>query len=184
MIAVFVAVGAKPIIPPITGINGSNVFLAVNVVDCIDRPAGKTVIIGSGQTGIESAEKMYQYEPDKDITIVEMLPNIGPGIFGYVLKDELDRLTPHGVKLIPGHKLIEVTKDGVKLQRVDDNSEMFVAADSVVLSLGVMPDKTILPAFDSHFGKVIPIGDANKGGRIGDAIWSAYFATYAFDPTL
>lgn len=181
--AVFVAAGAKPIVPPIPGVEGDNIYLAADVVDCIAFPKGKTVIIGSGQTGIEAAEKMYQYEPDKDISIVEMQPGIGPGIFAPVLKDELGRLTPHGVTLLPGHKLTRICSDGVMLQRLADGSDMFLQADSVVLSLGVYPDSATLEAFEEEFSNVIPIGDVKEGGRIGDAIWSAYFSTYAFDPS-
>ncbi len=182
--AVFLAAGARPIIPPIPGARGGNVCLAADVVDGTAFPAGKIVIIGSGQTGLEAAEKLYQYDAAADITIVEMQAQIGPGIFAPVLKDELGRLTPHGVRLLPGHMLTEICEDSVLLRRLADDCELRLAAQSVVLSLGVRPDRAAIEAFEAEFKNVVPIGDVKQGGRIGDAIWSAYFASFAFEPEI
>lgn len=179
---VFIAVGAKPIIPKLEGITNSNVYLAADVVDGLVYPSGKTVIIGSGQTGIESAEKMYQSEPDKRISIVEMADQIGPGIFPSVLIDELGRITPHDPELLPGHKLLGITENGVKVLRLNDETEFEVAADSIVLSLGVSPDFEKVNELKKVCKASVVIGDAVSGGRIGDAIRSAYTAAFAFDP--
>lgn len=181
--AVILAIGADPVIPPLPGVDGSQVCLAEDVLLEKVKPSGKVVIIGSGLTGIETAEVLLAEKDARGIQsvdIVEMLPEIGPGIFPAIRNDELSRVTPHNPGLYPGHKLLSIQPGTVSLERTEDGAAVELAADRVVLALGVRPRGAIAQLFQEALGgakapdgKRIPVltcGDARQGGRIGTAI--------------
>ena len=88
--AMFLATGGKPIVPNLTGIDGSNAVGAYDVIRGKVTPSGKIIVVDSGLTGLETAEKLFRENADLDITVVDMLPKIGmtmyPAIFDDVLK--------------------------------------------------------------------------------------------------
>ena len=49
-----------------------------------------------------------------------------------------------------------------------------MAADAVVLSLGVLTDDTVPELFESNFDNVIRIGDSQQAGDISAALRSAH----------
>ena len=140
-------------------------------------PAGCVAVIGSGLTGLETAEMLLSR--GSKVSIVEMAPQIGPGIFGAILNDELSRITPHSPAMYPGHKLVSIQKDSVTLEA--NGATVDVAADSVVLALGVRSRTAVVQAFQKEFDQVVAVGDARKGGRIATAIREGYEAAYTFE---
>lgn len=74
---VFIACGARPFIPPVPGIDGGNVVLAEEVLLHPEEAKGDCVIIGSGMTGLETAEVVLK--SGHRTTIADLLPEIGAG---------------------------------------------------------------------------------------------------------
>jgi len=181
--AVFLAVGAKPIIPPIPGIDGKNVVLARDVVAGTVKPQGKCVVVGGGQTGLEAAEKLNM-NGIENVVIADMAPQLGTGMYFVVAMDMMNRLAPHNPIQLPGHMLKEIRDGEVVFTKLDDQSTVIYEADSVILSLGVKPDPSVLDAFEAKFDRVVPLGDTITSGKIGDAIRTAYIAAFGFDPTV
>lgn len=181
--AVFLAAGADPIIPPIAGLDGDNVYLARDVVAGTVKPQGKVVVIGGGQTGLEAVEKM-NINGIKNIVIADMAPQIGTGMYFVVAMDLINRLMPHNPVMMPGHMLTSVGNGKVTFKKVEDGSDVTVEADSIVLSLGVRPNGALKEAFEAKFNRVVPIGDTIASGKIGDAIRTAYISAFGFDPTV
>ena len=171
---VILAVGALPVVPPLPGIDGSNVVKAEEVIRGDAEVTGDVVIVGSGLTGIETAEILC--EKGHKVTVVEMLPAIGPGIFPNVLNDELSRIKE--ATLLPGHKLLSVEADGVNVEAEDGTKK--IAADTVVLALGVKADEETVAAFREVFPDARAIGDAKQGGRIVTAMKEGFEAGYTF----
>lgn len=75
------SMGAKPIVPPIKGIEKVNIFTVRNVVDIgkiynflNEKNNAKVTIIGGGFIGIEMAENLKKV--GYNVTIVEALPQI------------------------------------------------------------------------------------------------------------
>ena len=177
---VFVAIGAEPLIPPIEGLNGKNVVTAESVLLGESKPTGDVAVIGSGMTGLETAEMLAS--AGCRLTLVEMLAELGPGMYPSVVTDVMSRILPSKPNVLTGHRLDKVTKDGVELTRLADGEKVVVAVDTVVLALGVRPRKALADEFLSAFDNVRVIGDARKGGRVLEATQDAHAKAFEFEP--
>lgn len=176
---VFVACGAEPMFPPIPGIEGENVCTAEDVLLGYTNPTGRVTVIGSGMTGIETAEVLAGR--GCRLTLVEMLSSVGPGMYKTVVVDAMSRIMPHDPEILTGHRLERVRPDGVELKRREDGERVFVEADTVVLAMGVSPRKALVEAFKAAFPTVRVIGDAVKGGRILEATQDAHGKAFVFE---
>lgn len=56
------------------------------------------------------------------VSIIEMAPEMGPGIFGAIRNDELSRILPHNPGVYTGHKLLSIEEKTVTLEKTDDHS--------------------------------------------------------------
>ena len=177
-VGVIVACGARPMVPPLPGVDGKQVCLAEDVILGKAAPSGKVAVIGSGLTGLETAEMLLSR--GLEVSIVEMAPQIGPGIFGAILNDELSRIKPHNPGMYPGHRLLAIEEGCVKLEKAA-GEQVELPADTVVLALGVRPRGDVVKEFQAAFGNVRAVGDARQGGRIATAVREGYEAAYTFE---
>lgn len=175
---VIVACGARPVIPPLPGLEGSQVMTAEAVLTGQAAPKGKVAVIGSGLTGLETAELLL--DRGLSVSIIEMAATLGPGIFPAIRNDELSRILPHKPDIYEGWKLMAVRPGFVTIENVKDGETREVEADSVVLALGVRPNTATAAAFRDAFPKTRIIGDARRGGRIATAVREGYEAGYTF----
>ncbi|MCD6319271.1 MAG: FAD-dependent oxidoreductase [Candidatus Desulfofervidaceae bacterium] len=141
------ATGSIPFIPPIPGINAQGVFSIVNlhdaqtVLDLIKRgEVERAVIIGGGAIGIEMAEALTDMW-GVDVTIVEMMPHLLPGIIdtdiSLMLKTHLEM---HGVRLVCNAQVKEIKTDETgRVKEVIASSEA-LPADLVIVATGVRPN--------------------------------------------
>lgn len=178
-VGVFVATGADWIIPPIKGVEKSIVCTPEDIVLKKVRPQGTAVVVGSGNTGIECVE-MLQDDGVK-VTMVDMLNQVGRGIYPIVLDDLMSRVNKHDPTILLRHKLLEITDTGVIVEDVSSGEQKAIQADKVCLSLGSAPIKGLAESFKSAFDKVVVIGSAEKDGRIHDATKQGYMAGYVFE---
>lgn len=176
---VFIGCGAMPMIPPIPGIEGENVVTAEDVLMGRAPLNGDCVILGSGMTGLETAEVVAK--AGHRTTIVDMLPEIGQGISPIVIFDINRRLAEYGTIIMLGHKVSEITKDGVALERINDGEKVFVNAETIILALGVRPRKYVVEAFKATYPEAHILGDANRGGRVLEATQDAYGQAFVFE---
>jgi 2,4-dienoyl-CoA reductase-like NADH-dependent reductase (Old Yellow Enzyme family) len=104
-VGVFICCGSVPIRPAsIQGISGAKVTTVPEVLTgAVDLDGKKVVIVGSGLAGLETAA--FLGSRGCKVSVIEMKPTIGEGIFAQVLADTLKELEPYGVKLFPGHTL-------------------------------------------------------------------------------
>lgn len=172
--AVIIATGGFSIKPKsIKGSDRDNVFTTTDILNGSVRLKNKSVaVIGSGMTGLETAELLC--ETNNRVTVVEMADRIAPGAWMQHLDDCMPRLKLHDVKFITGHKLTEITEDGIELSCVNNKNLKFVNADAVVLSLGVASDNKLYNQIKDKFKNIYVIGDAKKQGRIAYATSQAY----------
>lgn len=100
---VFVATGSTPFIPPVPGIDGENVATAIDVLGGgVELKNKKVVIVGSGDTGLETAE--YLLSRGNTVILADMLPVIGQlaGVSGHYILDDLIKA---GVERLPNLRL-------------------------------------------------------------------------------
>jgi NADPH-dependent 2,4-dienoyl-CoA reductase/sulfur reductase-like enzyme len=165
---VIVATGGDPIVPSIPGLDRGNVYLAHNVLKNDIRFNGKKIaVIGSGMTGLETAEVLL--EGGNKIVMYDMLNEIANGAEAGNKFAVMDYLSKNGTMFKTGYKLKEVTGRGIVFDDLNLNSEVINDADIIVLSLGVKPNKKLAELFDGKFERILTIGDCAGGSKISHA---------------
>ncbi len=173
---VLLAVGAKPVVPPIPASPCLNVHLAEDVFRCETVLTGRVAVVGTGMTGLEMAETLL--EKGCAVTLIDMLPKPGNGIYKVILDDVLSRITPFNPPMLTGHRLTGVQEKSVTVVDVSTNRKKTIPADHVVLALGVAPDKTLLSQYAAVCPRVLTVGDASQSGRITEAVREGFARAY------
>ena len=170
--AVLIASGTGEIVPGIEGIE-QNFVSTVEPILSGRRVVEdqNVVIIGSGMTGLETAE--YLLEKGNRVCVVEMADRIAPGAVGINAMEIKKILVEANVQLLPGKKLEKIGDHSVTLSDTRDNSISELSADTVVLSLGVRADHSLKESLRGR-ARVYEIGTCAGPGRIAEAIRSAY----------
>jgi NADPH-dependent 2,4-dienoyl-CoA reductase/sulfur reductase-like enzyme len=184
-IGVFVAAGAVPIVPNLPGADGPCVCTAESVIAGTANPSGRVAIIGTGLTGLETADLLI--ERGCEITLVEMQNEIGPGLFPVIRNDIMSRVGRGSPKIFKGHRLVSIRKDGEESEiclQNGDGEKTVGKADFVVLALGLKPETDVVGCFEEEFGSpsVFAIGNASRMGRIYEAIRDGFDKAFVFEP--
>jgi len=151
------APGAKSILPVVKGIENKKIFTLRNINDMDKIKAEiknngvkKTVVVGGGYVGIETAENLKHL--GIDVTLIEAAPHIlAP--FDSEISNILEyELVDNGINLLISEKVTEFQEDKdeviIKLE-----SGKSVAADMVILSIGVNPDTKFLQNSGINLGE-------------------------------
>lgn len=169
--------GAKPIVPPISGIENVNIFTVRNVTDITklktSLPSLKSqniAVIGGGFIGVEVAENLK--EAGHSVSLIEAMPQI-LRTFDYDMVQILHKeLIDHGVELVINDKVTAFAKNQIIL-----GSGKTVNADVVVMAIGVAPETNLAKDAGLEIGKTgaIAINDACQTNdaniyAIGDAV--------------
>ena len=67
---ILVAIGSEPIVPPIPGVTGNNVFFVWDVFGKEDALAEEIAVIGGGEIGVETGIHLAQ--KGHKVTVLEM----------------------------------------------------------------------------------------------------------------
>ena len=176
--AVILATGATPIKPEsIPGVDLENTLTFEEVL-CDKKPLYKkqVTIIGSGATGLETAE--FLCERGNKVTIVEMLDEIGKGVYVQTYLDCMDKLSKFDINYKPSTKLVEVRKGCAVLQDEKTQKREEYPTDYVVLAMGVHSENPLAEACQKICKHVMVIGDAKAVGRIESAVRDGFEAAY------
>lgn len=181
--AVVIATGATAVRPrSIEGVNNANVYTTTQILDgSVVLENKKIALIGSGMTGLETAEMLVEH--NNKVTIVEMADRLAPGVWFQHLDDVVPKLDAKGTNYILSHKLNSIDEKGIVIEPVKLDKKRKVKSvgkpyhfdcDAVVLSLGARSVNTLGKELEGKFQNLYVIGDANKVGRIADATSAAY----------
>lgn len=140
------APGAKPLVPPIDGIGGKNIYTLRNVTD-LDKIMEKiksvkeAIVIGGGFIGVEVAENLQ--EIGITTTLIEAAPNIlAP--FDSEMSNILEaQLANNGINLLTNNKVIKFQNEDEKVLVSLENGNI-IKGDIVILAIGVSPDTKFL----------------------------------------
>lgn len=132
--------GAKPIVPPIKGIEDVNIFTVRNVVDIAklssfirNKHSKDICVVGGGFIGVEVCENLK--EAGYNVTLVEAMNQIMKP-FDYDMVQVLHKeIYDKGVNLIVGDKVSSFEKNTVVLE-----SGKKINSDAVVMAIGVAPE--------------------------------------------
>jgi 2,4-dienoyl-CoA reductase-like NADH-dependent reductase (Old Yellow Enzyme family)/thioredoxin reductase len=176
--ALIIAVGSRPIVPAVPGIEKPHVHWAPEADTGRVAVGNRTVVVGAGSVGVESAIGLRQAV--KDVTIIEMAPDLenlrasaGAAAMEFTrLMEELQ---------IPVHlscRLEEVTDATVVCRDTSTAERREFPADTVLLAVGVAPRHDIADALrrSAPETEVFVVGDAWEVGSIATAVRSAFRA--------
>ncbi len=178
-IKVFLATGSVPNMPAsIVGLNGPNVFHANDVLTGKVKLVGKQVIVvGDGQTGIETAEKLCMDE--NVVSIVGRGREIAERIYFQNRNSVLRQVINLHGRLCPHKNLVAINPKGITVQDTLTDEFSFMPTNAVVVALGVHPNTDGRDAILAEYPDAVLVGDAIHGGRIADACHTAYQAVDA-----
>ncbi len=175
--AVIVATGSKYIVPPIEGIDLPMVKMVSEADKNINDIGKRVIVCGAGISGIECAASLAQQ--GKSVTLMDMIPveKMGSTLQPFLFMNYfLDILPNHHVQLEGNCRITAFDESGLTAETPDGTRHF--EADTVVIAMGVKPDKTmhfdILKKYplDSYF-----VGDCTStGGTILRANANAYNA--------
>ena len=176
--ALIIAVGADPLIPSLPGIDRPQVHWAPEADMGRIEVGEKTVVVGAGSVGIESA--ILLKERGKDVCIVEMAPDtakLTEAVRG-VAREYMERIETLGIPLYFNCRLTEVTEDAVLCQDTVTGETRRFPADTVLLALGMKPRHALADALrrSAPETEVYVVGDALYANNIADAIRTAFKA--------
>lgn len=171
--AVIIAVGSTQIIPPVPGVKGENVCLAVDVDKGLAKPGKRVVLVGAGLTGSETAVSLAR--DGHEVTVVDMQP-----VMKIMTRDKnigkIHRMAQaEGVEFKFEMKLCEITEKSVILEGAEGKVE--IECDSVVLSLGVRPRYELIEQLRDICPETYVVGDCNnRAGNITSAVREGFYA--------
>lgn len=179
------APGAVPLRPALPGIDDARIFTLRSLVD-MDRikaaatNARRVTVVGAGFIGLEMAEQLQRL--GKTVTLVELTDQVLPPLdrsMTLLLEDELRR---HLIDLVLGDSVAAFEPGDALTCRLA--SGRAIAADLVILSIGVRPDTELARAAGLDLG---PRGHIRVNGFMqtsdpdiyaaGDAIETEDFIT-------
>lgn len=140
--------GAKPIKPPIPGINSERILTLRNIPDTdkikkivASNTIKNAVVIGGGFIGIEMAENLK--EQGIDVTLIEAAPHILAPFDSDMSVIAEKEMMDNGVNLILGDA-VESFKDELECTEILLKSGLKIEADLIILSIGVAPDTSFI----------------------------------------
>ncbi|SMP68268.1 FAD-dependent oxidoreductase [Anoxynatronum buryatiense] len=171
--AVVVAIGAQPFKPPIPGVEKEHVLYGEEIFEKPDAVGHRVVVIGGGEVGVEAG--MYLAKRGHDVTVLEM-------------RDELaaDSTLIHYREMfreawesIPNFKcILNARCSAIENERVifydKMGKENSVMAESVVISVGMVPLKAEALEFYGTAHRFYMAGDCQKPATIQQAMRSAF----------
>lgn len=177
---IIVSTGALPSTPAIPGIDGDNV---VNIVEAHRNESlikgNKIVVCGGGASGLDGAIEMAE-EMHKDVTVVEMLPEMGKDVF-FINKISLfNKLAQNHVQLMTNTKVVVIDETGLTVE--ESGVEKHLEADTIISAFGMRPNTKLADQLKEKYPmKTRVIGDCYKLGKIGEAVREGFFAASSLD---
>lgn len=171
--AILVAIGPTPIVPPIPGAEGENVFFAENVFGNDSSLSGDVVVIGGGEVGVETG--LYLAQAGHNVTVLEMLDKLAPDatpIHYRTMFEEAWQNEPNFNYILYARCTV-IESDRVVYIDSDDK-EHDIKAGSVVLAAGMTQKTDEALSYYGIGGRTYMIGDCHTVGNVQKAMRSAF----------
>lgn len=168
---IMTAIGAKPIVPPIPGIDGKNVATLDALHQSPPALGEKVVILGGGLVGSECA--IYLDGLGKDVTVVEMKDDWAADSY-FMHKNAMKiYVRDSNIKIKVSTVAKEITEKGLLCSTPD--GEELIEADTILLAAGMRADRETAESFYNAAPRVFEIGDCIKAGRVVEAVSLGYY---------
>ena len=166
-----VAIGSNELKPPIPGIDGDNVLMAIDAELHPEKLGKKVVIMGGGLVGSEAAIGFH--DEGHEVAIVEMKSAVAEEVNSFYrggLMPEIER----SAQVYTDTKVKEITSRGVLCER--NGEEILIEGDTVVCALGFRAPYDVVDSLCEAAEVSEVIGDCSNVGKIYQAISGGYYA--------
>ena len=198
---VVLATGAEPMNPPFEIEEGAHVVQAWDVLLEKVELGKNVVVVGGGAVGVETSTMLAQKgtidaetfkflslnraespktlyklatRGDKNVTILEMQKRFGADIGPSSRWIMIGNLKRYHVNMINLSRVVRITKEGVECENVETKEKFIIPAETVVLAVGSKSVNSLSGELKEQLGDVDVIGDANRPGKVMEAMRSAY----------
>ncbi|MFP7296660.1 FAD-dependent oxidoreductase [Neobacillus niacini] len=176
--AVFLATGAKPIIPKVEGCENAIVCDYEDVLkQRIEFSNKKIVVVGSGMVCYSVVSQLAVR--GSDVILVEVSTETGSKVTPHTRLMLINRLRKANVEIVEGHKVIRILPASIVIEDKGEQHELFV--DHVVFSMGTESYNPLEELYSQHFDNVFVIGDAINPGSITNAIKDGFEKSYVLE---
>jgi NADPH-dependent 2,4-dienoyl-CoA reductase/sulfur reductase-like enzyme len=153
------AIGSKPVFPPIPGINLKNVFPIHKDLNYLEsmikviKESKNILIIGGGFIGIEFADEISNFK-DKNVYIVEILPHLLSNSFDLEFSELAEqRLKEKGVQVITNVKVEKLEGKNGSVERAYLSNGEVLNIDAAILGVGAVPNTELAVSAGLSLGK-------------------------------
>lgn len=166
---VVAATGATPINPEIIGVGREHVVCSHDVLAGKAQVGPRVVVIGGGTVGSETAYHLASNL--KSVTLVELQDDIATDEAIAARWLLLDSLEHYKVRVCTETTVAEIKENSVLLKgKVEEE----IPVDTVVISVGAQPNRTLAESLKEAGYDVHMIGDAVEVGLAGEAIEAGF----------
>lgn len=144
------------------------------ITGALDIREESVVVVGSGMTGLETAELLSDRARNNAVLVLEAAPRLAPGVQGSNRNGVTAVLEVNNVVFLCNRTLTRVGEDRIWFVDSQTGEEYVYPCDRVVLALGTVPARPYGDRLGEVCSRVIPVGDAVKGGQIWDAVHAGY----------
>jgi 2,4-dienoyl-CoA reductase-like NADH-dependent reductase (Old Yellow Enzyme family) len=182
--AILDATGGVPLIPPSIEIEGGleNPLVCTPgevLTGTVEIRGESVVVAGSGMTGLETAELLCERERNNAVAVLEAASRIAPGVLGSNRNVVTGVLEVNQVVFMLSRRLTKIGRDRIWFCDTETGEEYVYPCDRVVLALGIRSGRPYGESLQLVCPRMIPVGDAEKPGKLWDAIHSGYRAVAA-----
>jgi NADPH-dependent 2,4-dienoyl-CoA reductase/sulfur reductase-like enzyme len=164
---VIVAIGAKPFLPPIDGIQESNVISVEDALSGALSLGRKVLVVGGGGIGAEVADHFS--ENGLEVTLIEMREGIALDLVSHLQYFLNQRLREKGVQILTSTKAIRFEKDGLWVEDPQGTRKL-EGFDSIIIALGSIPNDELVESLKAKVPEVYAVGDASKPREVMEAV--------------
>ena len=168
--ALIVAVGSSELRPPIPGIDGENVVMAIEAELHPERLGKRVAIMGGGLVGAEAACSFFH--EGHQVSIVEMKDDIAMEVNSFYRGG----LMPHvqeSADIYVKTKVKAITPEGILAENAE--GEFLIEADTIVCALGFRAPWAAVDALCAEVDESYVVGDCKNVGQIYHAMNDGYY---------
>ena len=171
--------GSAPLLPPITGLKdridkeGSTIYSILGMISHIndfpkDLEGKKVVVVGGGAVGLDVVE--FFADRNADISIVEMMDQIGRDLDPVTKNDTKTMMKKHNVHQLTKTALLEVRDSSFLVKGDGEPYELPFEYGFVCLGMRAQGQlyQSLTDAFSSEDVEIMNIGDSQRARRIID----------------
>lgn len=168
-----IAVGARPVTPPIEGVDGENVVFGADLM--ADTPLGRDVlVIGGGMIGCE--ESVYLHDLGHRVTIVELQDDIAADCLKYPYLWLHHEVLSRDIRVLTGASCTKITPESVTVKTLATGEEETIPCQSVVLAAGMRAREDEVDRLRPLAPTVYVVGDARAAKNVMMAVRDGYDA--------